>query len=60
MELSIFSRQLKMKSAIKNDNRLIAESSNKFWFWGMEEETNRQNAKGAKADLEALQPLESR
>ena len=41
LELSIFSRQLKMKPTKDYDNRVIVEISNIFVSKGMEEETKR-------------------
>ena len=57
LELSSFSRQLKLKPGIDDDHQVIVAMSNDLWFRGMEikeEGKKRQNAKETKAHLEAL------
>ena len=57
LELSNFSRQLKLKPVIDNDHRLILAISNVLWFRGMEieeEGERRNNSKETRAHLEAM------
>ena len=58
LELSNFSRQLKSKPGIDDDNQVIVGRSIDLWFGGMEfegeERPRRQNAKEPKAHLEAI------
>ena len=58
LELSNFSRLLKMKPGIDDDQHVILEMSNDLRFKGMEfyeeEKPKRQNAKETKAYLEAI------
>ena len=56
LELSIFSRQLKLKPGINDDHRVIEAMPNDLWFRRMEikEGEKRQNSKETKDHLEAL------
>ena len=57
LELSNFSRQLKLKPGIDDDHRVIAAMSNDFLFRAMEvtgENTRRKNSLGTRAHLEAM------
>ena len=56
MELSNFSRQLKLKCEINDDHRVIVAMSNDLWFRGMEikEGERIQNSKETRAHLEAM------
>ena len=57
LELSNFSRQLKLKPRIDDDHRVIAAMSNDFLFRAMEvtgENTRRKNSLGTRAHLEAM------
>ena len=57
LELSNFSRQLKLKPGIDNDHRVIVALSNDLWFRGMEvkeEGEIRKNSKETIAHLEAM------
>ena len=56
LELSNFSRQLKLRPGIADDHRVIVALSNDLWFRGMEikeEEERRKNSKETRAHLEA-------
>ena len=56
LELSNFSRQLKLKPVIDDDHRVIAAMSNDLWFRAMEvtgENTRRKNSLETRAHLEA-------
>ena len=57
LELSNFSRQLKLKPGTDDDHQVIVRMSNVLWFRGMEikeEGEKRQNSKEMKAHLEAM------
>ena len=57
LELSNFSRQLKLKLGIDDDHRVIAALSNDLWFLGMEIKEGRErreNSKETRAHLEAM------
>ena len=57
LELSNFSRQLKLKPGIGDDHRVIIAMSNDLWFRGMEaaaERERRKNSQETRAHLEAL------
>ena len=57
LELSNFSRQLKLKPGIDDDHRVIVAMSNDLWFRGMEVEEGRErkkNSKETRAHLEAM------
>ena len=57
LELSNFSRQLKLKPGIGDDHRVIVAMSNDLWFRGMEVEEEgerRKNSKETRAHLEAM------
>ena len=57
LELSNFSRQLKLKSGIGDDHRVIVAISNNLWFPGMEVKEEgewRNNSKETRAHLEAM------
>ena len=57
LELSNFSRQLKLEPGINDDHRVIVAMSNDLWFKGMEikeDGKKRQNSKETKAQLEAM------
>ena len=57
LELSNFSRQLKLKPGIDDDHRVIAAMSNDLWFRAMEvtgENTRRKNSLETRAHLEAM------
>ena len=57
LELSNFSRQLKLKPGIDDDHRVIIGLSNELWFRGMEIKTEggrRKNSKETRALLEAM------
>ena len=57
LELSNFSRQLKLKPGIDDDHRVIAAMSNDLWFRAMEvtgENTRRNNSLETRAHLEAM------
>ena len=57
LELSNFSRQLKLKPEIDDDHRVITAMSNDLWFRAMEvasEDTRRKNSLETRAHLEAM------
>ena len=57
LELSNFSRQLKLKPGIDDDHRVIVAMSDDLWFRGMdikEEGERRKNSKDTRAHLEAM------
>ena len=57
LELSNFSRQLKLKPGIGDVNRVIVAMSNDLWFRGMEaagERERRKNSQETRAHLEAM------
>ena len=57
LELSNFSRKLKLKPGIDDDHRVIVAMSNNLWFRGMEkkeEVERRKNSKETRAHLEAM------
>ena len=57
LELSNFSRQLKLKPGIDDDHRVITAMSNDLWFRAMEvasEDTRRKNSLETRAQLEAM------
>ena len=57
LELSNFSRQLKLKAGINDDHRVILAMSNNLWFRGMEikeEEERRKNSEETRAHLEGI------
>ena len=57
LELSNFSRQLKLKPGIDDDHRVITAMSNDLWFRAMEvasEDTRRKNSLETRAHLEAM------
>ena len=57
LELSNFSRQLKLKPGIDDDHQVIIAMSNDLWFRGMEikeEGGKRKNSKETRAHLEAM------
>ena len=57
LELSNFSRQLKLKPGIGDDHRVIVAMSNDLWFRGMEatgERERRKNSQETRAHLEAM------
>ena len=57
LELSNFSRQLKLKPGIDDDHRVIVAMSNDLWFPGMdikEEVKGKKNSKDTRAHLEAM------
>ena len=55
LELSKFSRQLKLKPGFDDDHRVIVAMSNDLWFRGMEKEgERRKNSKETRAHLEAM------
>ena len=57
LEMSNFSRQLKLKPGIGDDHRVIVAMSNDLWFRGMEatgEKERRKNSQEARAHLEAM------
>ena len=57
LELSNFSRQLKLKPGIDDDHRVIVAMSNDLWFRGTdnkEEGEKRNNSKDTRAHLEAM------
>ena len=57
LELSNFSRQLKMKPGKDDDHRVIVAMSNDLWFRGMDikkEGERRNNSKDTRAHLEAM------
>ena len=57
LELSNFSRQLKLKTGLYDDHRVIVAMSNDLWFRGMdikEEGERRNNSKDTRAHLEAM------
>ena len=57
LELSNFSRQLKLKPGIDDDHKVIAAMSNDLWFRGMEmkeEGERRKKSKETRAHLEAM------
>ena len=56
LELSNFSRQLKLKCEINDDHRVIVAMSNDLKFQGMEikEGERRQNSKETRAHLKAM------
>ena len=57
LEMSNFSRQLKLKPGIDDDHRLVVAMSNDLWFRAMEmtsENTRRKNSQETRAQLEAM------
>ena len=57
LELSNFSRQLKLKPGIDDDHRVITAIPNDLWFRAMEvasEDTRRKNSLETRAHLEAM------
>ena len=57
LELSNFSRQLKLKPGIDDDHRVITAMSNDLWFRAMEvasEDTRRKNSLETRVHLEAM------
>ena len=57
LELSNFSRQLKLKPGIGDDHRVIIAMSNELWFRGMEAAGEREKSKNSqqtRAHLEAM------
>ena len=57
LELSNFSRQLKLKPGIDDDHRVVTAMSNELWFRAMEvtgEKARRKNSKETRAHLEAM------
>ena len=57
LELSNFSRQLKLKPGIDDDHRVVVAMSNDLWFRAMEmtsENTRRKNSQETRAQLEAM------
>ena len=57
LELTNFSRQLKLKPGIDDDHRVIVAKSNDLWFRGMdkkEEGKRRKSSKDTRAHLEAM------
>ena len=57
LELSNFSRQLKLKPGIGDEHRVIVAMSNDLWFRGMEatgERERRKNSQETRAHLEAM------
>ena len=57
LELSHFSRQLKLKPGIDDDHRVIAALSNDLWFRGMEVKEGRERrekSKETRAHMEAM------
>ena len=57
LELSNFSRRLKLKPGIDDDHRVIVSMSNDLWFRAMEktgESTKRKNSLETRAQLEAM------
>ena len=57
LELSNFSRQLKLKSGIGDEHRVIIAMSNELWSRGMEaagERERRKNSHETRAHLEAM------
>ena len=57
LELSNFSRQLKMEPGLGDAHRVIVAMSNDFWFRGMDvtgERERRKNSQETRAHLEAL------
>ena len=57
LELSNFSRQLKLKPGMDDDHRVITAMSNDLWFRAMEvagENTRRKNSLETRAHLEAM------
>ena len=57
LELSNFSRQLKLKQGTGDDHRVIVAMSNDLWFRGMEaagERERRENSQETRAHLEAM------
>ena len=57
LELSIFSRQLKLKPGIDEDHRVVTAMSNDLWFRAMEvtgEKARRKNSQETRAHLEAM------
>ena len=57
LELSNFSRQLKLKPGIDDDHRVVTAMSNDLWFRAMEvtgEKAKRKNSQETRAHLEAM------
>ena len=57
LELSNFSRQLKLKPGVDDDHRVIAAMSNDLWFRAMEvagEDTRRKTSLETRAHMEAM------
>ena len=57
LELSNFSRQLKLKPRIDDDHRVVIAMSNDLWFRAMEvkgEKARRKNSQETRAHLEAM------
>ena len=50
LELSNFSRQLKLKMGIGDDHRVIVAMSNELWFRGMEATGERERRKNSPGD----------
>ena len=54
LELSNFSRQLKLKPGIDVDHRVIVAMSNDLWFRGMEKKTRRREKEELQGDQSSL------
>ena len=54
LELSNFSRQLKLKPGIDDDHRVIVAMSTDLWFPEKERRERRENSKETRAHLEAM------
>ena len=57
LELSNFSRQLKLRPGVNDEHRVIEAMSDDLWFRGWEikeEREKRQNSKETRAHLEAM------
>ena len=55
LELSNFSRQLKLKPGIVDDRRVIVAMSNDLWFPEVKERRERrENSKDTRAHLDAM------
>ena len=57
LDLSNFSRQLKLKPGIEDDHRVVTAMSNDLWFRAMEvtgESARRKNSQETRAHLEAM------
>ena len=57
LELSNFSRQLKLKPGIDDDHRVIVAMSNDLWFRGMEVKEERERMKNSKETRAHLQAM---